>query len=103
MTEVDLYSKFKMARHADIAQSILVLRRWFPNKRIVIAKLDVARAFRRKMLAASAFGILGFKLSGHVCLEQSEVFGHNIAPAIYAFSSEAISQSSSSKRYLAHS
>ena len=52
MTEVDLYSKFKMARHADIAQSILVLRRWFPNKRIVIAKLDVARAFRRKMLAA---------------------------------------------------
>jgi hypothetical protein len=27
-----------------------------------------------------------------VILEQGEVFGHNIAPAIYAYSSEAISQ-----------
>ena len=44
------------------------------------------------MLAVSAFGILGFKISGHVILEQGEVFGHNIAPSIYAFSSEAISQ-----------
>ena len=44
------------------------------------------------MLAVSAFGILGFKISGHVIFEQGEVFGHNIAPSIYAFSSEAISQ-----------
>ncbi len=79
-----------MARHADIAQSVLMLRAWFPRKRIVIAKLDVAKAFRRKMLAVSAFVILGFKISGHVILEQGEVFGHIIAPAIYAYSSEAI-------------
>ena len=92
MTDVGLYGNFKMARHADIAQSVLTLRAWFPKKRIVIAKLDVARAFRRKLLAVSAFGILGFKISGHVVLEQGEVFGHNIAPAIFAFSSEAISQ-----------
>ena len=92
MTDAVLYGNFKMARHADIALSVLTLRAWFPKKRIVIAKLDVARAFRRKMLAVSAFGILGFKISGHVVLEQGEVFGHNIAPAIYAFSSEAISQ-----------
>ena len=92
MTDTGLYGNFKMARHADIAQSVLTLRAWFPRKRIVIAKLDVARAFRRKMLAVSAFGILGFKISGHVILEQGEVFGHNIAPAIYAYSSEAISQ-----------
>ena len=92
MTDAGLYGNFKMARHADIAQSVLTLRAWFPKKRIVIAKLDVARAFRRKLLAVSAFGILGFKISGHVILEQGEVFGHNIAPAIYAYSSEAISQ-----------
>ena len=92
MTDAVLYGNFKMARHADIALSVLTLRAWFPKKRIVIAKLDVARAFRRKMLAVSAFGILGFKISGHVILEQGEVFGHNIAPSIYAFSSEAISQ-----------
>ena len=51
MTLIDLYDKFRMPTHADIARDIMLLRHWFPKLDIVISKLDVARAFRQKLLS----------------------------------------------------
>ena len=79
-----------MPRHADIARDILVLRQWFPKLAIVIAKLDVARAFRQKMLSVGSFGILACRLSGHTCVDQAFVFGLAASPAVYALSGQAI-------------
>ena len=92
MTDVDYYGKFKMVKHSDIAQSVLVMRRMFRRIKLEISKWDTSRAFKRKYLSISAFGLLGCKISGHTSLDQSEVFGHNTAPSTYAYSSEAIGQ-----------
>ena len=90
MTLIDLYDKFRMPTHADIARDILLLRHWFPNLAIVISKLDVARAFRQKFLSVGSFGVFAFLLSGHICVDQAFVFGHSAAPAVYASSGQAI-------------
>ena len=72
-----------MTRHSNVARNILVLRCWFPEEEVLLAKFDVSRAFRRKWLAVSAFGIIATKLRGHACLDQNEVFGHNVvAPPV---------------------
>ena len=92
MTDVDYYGKFKMVKHSDIAQSVLVMRRMFRRTKLEISKWDTSRAFKRKYLSIAAFGLLGCKISGHTFLDQSEVFGHNTAPSTYAYSSEAIGQ-----------
>ena len=90
MTLIDLYDKFRMPTHADIARDIMLLRHWFPKLDIVISKLDVARAFRQKLLSVGSFGVFAFLLSGHICVDQAFVFGHSAAPAVYASSGQAI-------------
>jgi hypothetical protein len=62
VTLLGLYDKFHMPRHSDIARDILVLRHWFPRLKILIAKLDVARAFRQKILSIGSFGVFAFRL-----------------------------------------
>ncbi len=38
-TLIDLYEKFRMPSHADVARDILLLRHWFPKLAMLISKL----------------------------------------------------------------
>ena len=89
-TLIDLYDKFRMPSHADVARDILLLRHWFPKLAILISKLDVARAFRQKMLSIGSFGVFACLLSGHILVDQAFLFGHSAAPSVYASSGQAI-------------
>ena len=89
-TLLDHYPTFRMPGHADVARDVLLLRHWFPKMEIVISKLDVARAFRQKMLSIGSFGVLAFRLSGHTCVDQAFVFGLSSSPSVYASTSQAI-------------
>ena len=89
-TLLDHYPKFHMPGHPDVARDVMILRQWFPKMMIMISKLDVARAFRQKMLSVGSFGVLAFRLSGHTGLEQAFVFGLAASPAVYASTSQAI-------------
>ena len=89
-TLLDHYPTFRMPGHADVARDVMMLRHWFPKMEIVISKLDVARAFRQKMLSIGSFGVLAFRLSGHTCVDQAFVFGLSSSPSVYASTSQAI-------------
>ena len=80
----ELYGNFSMPVHADIARDILMYRQWFPGVPMGLVKLDVARAFRRKMLGIASFGVLVFRLSGHTGVENAFNFGHTSAPSVYS-------------------
>ena len=89
-TLLDLYPKFHMPGHSDVARDVMMLRQWFPCMQIVIAKLDVARASRQKMLSVGSFGVLAFRHNWHTCVDQAFVFGLGASPAVYASTSQAI-------------